>query len=69
MPKRPSLSETKADLRVLINVIDDVHPALTDSATRAAFRISEGLMDLIEPSMSLSAFSLLAARCQRPAGS
>ncbi|MGI6082593.1 MAG: S41 family peptidase [Limnochordia bacterium] len=58
-----TVEQMKADLRVLINVIDDVHPALTDSATRAAFKNrAEGLMDLIEPSMSLSAFSLLAAR-------
>ena len=58
-----TIEQMQTDLRVLIDTVSAVHPALADSSARSAFKSrAEELLELIEPSMSLSAFSLLAAR-------
>lgn len=58
--------QMQADLRVLIDTVGAVHPALTDNVARQAFTYrAEKLLDDITEPLPLGAYSLLAARVMR----
>lgn len=58
-----SAEQLEADLRFMIRTVGEVHPAMADVRKQDAFEArAEQILQELEPTMSLQAFSLLAAR-------
>jgi len=58
-----SAEQLEADLRFMIRTVGEVHPAMADVRRQDAFEArAEQILQELEPTMSLQAFSLLAAR-------